>query len=44
MKTVIENGKVVYYADEWVNEILFTGTKKQIERRLEKVFKSTWTR
>jgi hypothetical protein len=42
MRTVVENGKVVYYADEWVNSLLFTGTKKQIERRLMKVFQSTW--
>ena len=44
MKTVNENGKIVCYADDWINPIVFTGTKKQIEQRLMKLFLSKWVR
>jgi len=40
----MEYGKKVYYADEWINELVFSGTKKEIERKLRKIFLRTWVR
>jgi hypothetical protein len=38
----MEYGKRVYYADGWINELVFSGTKKEIERKLRKIFLRTW--
>jgi hypothetical protein len=37
-------GKPVYFAGKWVDELVFSGTKRQIERKLKRIFLSTWVR
>jgi hypothetical protein len=38
----MEYGKTVYYADDWINGLVFSGTKKEIERKLKKIFLGRW--
>jgi hypothetical protein len=40
----MEYGKKIYYADDWIDELVFDGTPKEVERRLKKIFLQTLVR
>lgn len=40
----MDYGRKIYYADDWINELVFDGTPKEVARRLKKLFTRTVVR